>query len=129
MNKQKESTDSDLGTLAEDARALMAATADVAGEKVSEARKRLAAAFGNVLGEATFELHQLNDTRRERRLSERADDLRLGVADAAGLIEYPHAEPLLICSINRLRDRSDGDQPKQHQPRAASHQRPPDFIF
>ena len=37
MNKQKESTD--------DARALMAATADVAGEKVTEARKRLAAAL------------------------------------------------------------------------------------
>ena len=34
-----------VGTLAEDARALMAATADVAGEKVSEARKRLAAAL------------------------------------------------------------------------------------
>ena len=32
-------------TLAEDARALMAATADVAGEKVGEARKRLAAAL------------------------------------------------------------------------------------
>jgi ElaB/YqjD/DUF883 family membrane-anchored ribosome-binding protein len=31
--------------LAEDARALMAATADVAGEKVEEARKRLAAAL------------------------------------------------------------------------------------
>ena len=35
----------DLSTLAEDARALMAATADVAGEKVGEARKRLAAAL------------------------------------------------------------------------------------
>jgi len=34
-----------MGSLAEDARALMAATADVAGEKVSEARKRLAAAL------------------------------------------------------------------------------------
>ena len=34
-----------MGTLAEDARALMAATADVAGEKVAEARKRLAAAL------------------------------------------------------------------------------------
>jgi len=32
-------------TLAEDARALMATTADVAGEKVSEARKRLTAAL------------------------------------------------------------------------------------
>ena len=37
MNKQKESTD--------DARALMAATVDVAGEKVNEARKRLVAAL------------------------------------------------------------------------------------
>jgi ElaB/YqjD/DUF883 family membrane-anchored ribosome-binding protein len=45
MNKQKESTSHDIGELAEDARALMAATADVAGEKVSEARKRLAAAL------------------------------------------------------------------------------------
>jgi len=33
------------GPRAEDARALMAATADVAGEKVGEARKRLAAAL------------------------------------------------------------------------------------
>ncbi len=35
----------DIGTLAEDARALMTATADVAGEKVGEARERLAAAL------------------------------------------------------------------------------------
>ena len=34
-----------MGTLAEDARALMAATADVAGDKVAEARRRLAAAL------------------------------------------------------------------------------------
>ncbi len=47
MNKQSQATDNDLGTLAEDARALMAATADVAGEKVGEARKRLAAALEN----------------------------------------------------------------------------------
>jgi ElaB/YqjD/DUF883 family membrane-anchored ribosome-binding protein len=45
MNKQNESTGSNMNALAEDARALMAATADVAGEKVSEARKRLAAAL------------------------------------------------------------------------------------
>jgi len=43
MNKQ--STSSEASQLAEDARALIAATADVAGEKVSEARKRLAAAL------------------------------------------------------------------------------------
>ena len=45
MDKQTHGTSNDMGTLAEDARALMAATADVAGEKVSEARKRLAAAL------------------------------------------------------------------------------------
>src|SRR5271156_1071560 len=35
---------SDLGAIADDANALIAATADVAGEKVGQARKRLAAA-------------------------------------------------------------------------------------
>ena len=45
MDKPTPATSNDLGTLAEDARALMAATADVAGEKVSEARQRLAAAL------------------------------------------------------------------------------------
>jgi len=45
MNKPTEATPNDLGTLAEDARALMSATADVAGEKVGQARQRLAAAL------------------------------------------------------------------------------------
>jgi ElaB/YqjD/DUF883 family membrane-anchored ribosome-binding protein len=45
MSKQTQETSNDMGSLAEDARALMAATADVAGEKVGEARKRLAAAL------------------------------------------------------------------------------------
>lgn len=36
-----------MGILADDARNLMTATADVAGEKVGEARKRLAAALEN----------------------------------------------------------------------------------
>ena len=45
MSKQTQETSNDIGSLAEDARALMAATADVAGEKVGEARKRLAAAL------------------------------------------------------------------------------------
>src|SRR6185437_12378306 len=45
MNRQSQETETDPGSLAEDARALMAATADVAGEKVGEARKRLAAAL------------------------------------------------------------------------------------
>ena len=45
MNRETQAIKNDMQQLAEDARALMAATADVAGEKVSEARKRLAAAL------------------------------------------------------------------------------------
>jgi ElaB/YqjD/DUF883 family membrane-anchored ribosome-binding protein len=45
MNKQTQAISNDVSQLAEDARALMVATADVAGEKVGEARKRLAAAL------------------------------------------------------------------------------------
>jgi ElaB/YqjD/DUF883 family membrane-anchored ribosome-binding protein len=45
MNKQTQAICNDMGQLADDARALMTATADVAGEKVGEARKRLAAAL------------------------------------------------------------------------------------
>jgi ElaB/YqjD/DUF883 family membrane-anchored ribosome-binding protein len=43
MKKQMQEVDRDVDTLAENARALMAATADVAGEKVAEARKQLGA--------------------------------------------------------------------------------------
>ena len=45
MSKHKQAIENDMDTLAEDARALMAATADVAGEKVAEARQRLASAL------------------------------------------------------------------------------------
>jgi ElaB/YqjD/DUF883 family membrane-anchored ribosome-binding protein len=45
MNKHIQAHNNEMDTLVEDARALMAATADVAGEKVSDARKRLAVAL------------------------------------------------------------------------------------
>jgi ElaB/YqjD/DUF883 family membrane-anchored ribosome-binding protein len=45
MNKETQAICNDVSQLADDARALMAATADVAGEKVGDARKRLAAAL------------------------------------------------------------------------------------
>jgi ElaB/YqjD/DUF883 family membrane-anchored ribosome-binding protein len=45
MEKQKQAVSDAMVTLADDARNLMTATADVAGEKVGEARKRLAAAL------------------------------------------------------------------------------------
>jgi len=52
-NRHTSDSANDLSSLAEDAQALMAATADVAGEKVGAARKRLAAALdsaGEVAG-------------------------------------------------------------------------------
>ena len=45
MSKHTQAISNDIGRLADDARALMVATADVAGEKVAEARKRLAGAL------------------------------------------------------------------------------------
>jgi ElaB/YqjD/DUF883 family membrane-anchored ribosome-binding protein len=45
MSKETQAISDDVTQLAEDARALMAATADVAGEKVGAARQRLAAAL------------------------------------------------------------------------------------
>jgi ElaB/YqjD/DUF883 family membrane-anchored ribosome-binding protein len=45
MNEQTQALSNETNQLAEDAQALMAATADVAGAKVGEARKRLAAAL------------------------------------------------------------------------------------
>jgi ElaB/YqjD/DUF883 family membrane-anchored ribosome-binding protein len=44
-DKEKQAGENNMDTLAEDARALLAATADVAGDKVCEARKRLTAAL------------------------------------------------------------------------------------
>jgi ElaB/YqjD/DUF883 family membrane-anchored ribosome-binding protein len=47
MDKKMEEISNDMRALTEDARALIAATADMAGEKVSKARERLAAALDN----------------------------------------------------------------------------------
>jgi ElaB/YqjD/DUF883 family membrane-anchored ribosome-binding protein len=45
MDNQPKANSDDMNALADDARALMAATADVAGEKIGAARKRLASAL------------------------------------------------------------------------------------
>jgi ElaB/YqjD/DUF883 family membrane-anchored ribosome-binding protein len=50
MNKETQAVSNDIGQLAEDARALMVATADIAGEKVGAARNRLAAALERAKG-------------------------------------------------------------------------------
>src|SRR5471032_1495558 len=72
MNKHTHTASHDIGSLAEDARALMAATADVAGEKVGEARNRLAAALesakeiaGNVRDKAVAGAKVADQTVRE----------------------------------------------------------------
>jgi ElaB/YqjD/DUF883 family membrane-anchored ribosome-binding protein len=72
MNKETQATVNDLGTLAEDARELLTATADVAGDKVGQARKRLAAALesakhiaGNVRDKAVAGAKVADQTVRE----------------------------------------------------------------
>jgi ElaB/YqjD/DUF883 family membrane-anchored ribosome-binding protein len=72
MNKHTPAASHDIGSLAEDARALMAATADVAGEKVGEARNRLAAALergkeiaGNIRDKAVAGAKVADQTVRE----------------------------------------------------------------
>ncbi len=45
MNQPEPSTNNDIGTLAADASALLSATAEVTGAKITEARKRLAVAL------------------------------------------------------------------------------------
>jgi ElaB/YqjD/DUF883 family membrane-anchored ribosome-binding protein len=91
MNKQSQAIENDLGTLAEDARALMAATADVAGEKVGEARKRLAAAlesgkeiYGRVREKAVEGVKAADQTVRENPYQ--AIAIALGVGAVIGFV-------------------------------------------
>jgi ElaB/YqjD/DUF883 family membrane-anchored ribosome-binding protein len=72
MNKETQAISNDLGTLAEDARELLTATADVGGDKVGQARKRLAAALdsakqiaGNVRDKAVAGAKVADQTVRE----------------------------------------------------------------
>jgi ElaB/YqjD/DUF883 family membrane-anchored ribosome-binding protein len=91
MNKQSQAIENDLGTLAEDARALLAATADVAGEKVGEARKRLAAAlesgkqvYGHVREKAVAGAKAADQTVRENPYQ--AIAIALGVGALIGFV-------------------------------------------
>jgi ElaB/YqjD/DUF883 family membrane-anchored ribosome-binding protein len=91
MNKQTQATSNDMGSLAEDARALMTATADVAGEKVSEARKRLAAAlesgkelYGRVREKAVEKAKAVDETVHEHPYQ--AMGIALGVGALLGYL-------------------------------------------
>jgi ElaB/YqjD/DUF883 family membrane-anchored ribosome-binding protein len=91
MEKQTEAVCNDMGTLAEDARALIAATADVAGEKVAEARKRLAAAlesgkeiYGRVREKAVEKAKAVDETVHEHPYQ--AMGIALGVGAIVGYL-------------------------------------------
>ena len=91
MNKHTPVASNDMGTLAEDARALMAATADVAGEKVGDARKRLAAALerakeiaGNVRDKAVAGAKATDEAVREHPYQ--AIGIALGVGALIGFL-------------------------------------------
>jgi ElaB/YqjD/DUF883 family membrane-anchored ribosome-binding protein len=91
MSKQTQAISNDIGTLAEDARALMAATADVAGDKVSEARKRLAAAlesskeiYGRVRDKAVEKAKVVDETVHEHPYQ--AMGIALGVGILLGVL-------------------------------------------
>jgi len=91
MEKQTYRDANDMSTLAEDARALMVATADVAGEKVSEARKRLAAALergkeiaGRVRDQAVEKAKAVDETVHEHPY--RVMGLAFGVGVLVGIL-------------------------------------------
>jgi len=65
-HKHKERSGSDLGSLADDARALMSATVDVAGERVGEARRRLSVALENVGDKAVQRAKAIDGAVHER---------------------------------------------------------------
>ena len=90
----------EMGQLADDARALMTATADVAGEKVADARKRLAAALdsakdmaGRVRDRAVEGARMADETVREHPYQ--AIAIALGVGAIMG------------CLLARRRSRND----------------------
>ena len=76
MNKHTHTAPNDVGTLAADARALMVATANVAGEKVGEVRKRLADALESAKAMAS-------------RVSDKAVDYAKATDEAVHAHPYP----------------------------------------
>ena len=86
MNKSNPTASHEVSQLADDARALLAATADVAGEKVGEARQRLAAAlesgkeiYGRVKDKAVAGAKVADQTVRENPYQAIAIGVGLGV--------------------------------------------------
>jgi ElaB/YqjD/DUF883 family membrane-anchored ribosome-binding protein len=86
MEKHRTALGNDMGTLADDARALLAATGDVASDKVTEARKRLAATlengrqiFGRVREKAVQSTQAADQTVREHPYEAMGIALGIGV--------------------------------------------------
>jgi len=86
MNKQTQALSNEMAQLAEDAHALVNATAGVAGEKVGEARIRLAAAlergreiYGCVRGRALDSVHAADEAMHEHSYEAIAIGIGVGV--------------------------------------------------
>ena len=101
MNKETQAISNDISQLAEDARALMAATADVGGEKVAEARRRLATAlergkeiYGRVREKTVENVKTADEAVREHPYQ--AIGIALGVGAVLGL--------LIACRCSRSTD-------------------------
>lgn len=84
MKKHTKAPSNDLGTLCEDAQALMAATVDVAGDKVREARERLATALESAKKMSDRVREQADEAVRENPY--KAIGIALGVGMLAGLL-------------------------------------------
>ena|SRR5436190_738134 len=87
IHKQQQALSNDISALAEHARALLAATGDVAGEKVVEARKRLAAALES--GKEVYERVRERTVERARALDETVREnpyQALGIAFGLGAL-------------------------------------------
>jgi ElaB/YqjD/DUF883 family membrane-anchored ribosome-binding protein len=84
MKKQTEAKINDLGSLYEDAQALIAATVDVAGDKVSEARERLSTAIESAKKMAERVREQTDEAVRENPY--KAIGIALGVGALTGFL-------------------------------------------
>ncbi len=85
--------ENDMNSLAEDARGLMVATADVAGEKVADARKRLAAALGSAREKAVQYAKNAHETIQEHPYQ------AIAIAFGVGAV--------LGCLVSRRKSRND----------------------
>ena len=105
MNKQTQALSNEMAQLAEDAHALVNATAGVAGEKVGEARIRLADAlergreiYGRVRGRALESVHSADEVMHEH--SYEAIAIGIGLGAIVGYLLANRCNGNRVCSTD-----------------------------